>query len=212
MWRVWEKKARQTRPDAPSERSGGRAARGLLALATVVCAIFFIWQTPARPSTQDIAVSELSIDLKRDPLTATLGFSLTNLPLFANMLRNGVRAEVHGALTLERVRTFWSNEILAEKPFSFFLRHDPVAREFVLQRPGEPSLRYRNIAALMEKGFASLPFVLGPLSMLEKGEEYVLRATVGVSRQEGSIALAKNVFFKSDTIVPDVSLSLRFDF
>lgn len=213
MWLVWEKKARPGRPfpERASGRDGG-AARGRLFLILLALAASLIWQTPARPSTQDIAISELSIDLKHDPLTATLGFSLTNLPLFANLLRNGIRVEVHGALSLERVRTFWGNELLAEKPFSFFLRHDPLSREFVLQRPGEAPLRYKSIAALMEKGFSSLAFILGPLSLLEKDEEYLVRATVGASRQEGSLALAKNVFFKTDTIVPDVSVTLRFDF
>lgn len=188
-----------------------RARPAWLGCALVLCLLAGLMCLPGRAQAQDIAVQELGVDLGHDPLVATLRFSVTEAPLFADMLRNGARIEISGRILLERRRLWWTNATLAEKPFSFTLRYDPLTRSFLLQKDGGAPISSKRLAPFLEPGYLNLRLELGRRAHFEAGETYLLQATIGARQMPGTLPQAHGVFFKTETIIPDMSISMSFD-
>lgn len=190
-------------------------------MTTIVCrtlAILFtvltILGTPfvAGASTQDIAFHELTLDSKANPITVNLGFELTNCPLLADMLRNGARVELHCNITLQRKRLFWTDETLTEKNLSFRLRYDPLTREFLMENGDRPPMRHKNLEPLLKKRLDRMRIPLGATALLVPENSYVIKVVTGLRHLPSPLNLSNSVFFKNETIIPDTSIAMSFDY
>ena len=166
----------------------------------------------AHASPQDIAFHELTLDTKKNPITVNLGFGLTNYPLLADMLRNGARVELYCTVTLLRKRLLWTDVTLAEKNLAYRLRYDPLTREFLMESGDRPPIGHKNLEPLLKKALGGIRVPLGTTAMLEPENSYVVRVVTGLRHLPSSLNLSKSVFFKNETIIPDTSIAMSFEY
>ena len=185
----------------------------LFCRALIIFAVLTLGYVPsAGASPQDIVFHELTLDSKTNPLTVNLGFGLTNYPLLADMLRNGARAELQCTVSLQRKRLFWTDETLAEKKLAYRLRYDPLTREFLVESGDRPPMRHKNLEPLLKKRLEKIQVRLGAKAMLEPENSYVVRVVAGLRHLPGLLNLASSVFFKNETIIPDTSIAMSFEY
>ena len=131
------------------------------------------------------------------------------------MLKDGASVELVVTARLERVRTFWSNVLLAEMELFSSLQHNPLTREFSLYMPGETKpMLDKNLDRLLAATWHKFAMNLGPVSVLdgERGSAYRVTLTLNLQHAKPPPWLAKDFMFWSKAIVEPEKVELPFTY
>lgn len=140
------------------------------------------------------------------------GFGLAHAGTIRTQLRDGAVMNLQCLLTLEHVRSLLSNTVLSEASRSYQLRHDLLAREFILTSPNAPVIRQKQFDALLESAWGHLKFQLPLAEPLLTGETYRVQFKVTLEHAEVPPWLEKALFFWSWEVAPPLSFSQDFVF
>lgn len=139
------------------------------------------------------------------------GLKLDNANGIKAQLRDGAVMALTCKVQLERVRTLLSNVLISETKQIYYLRHDPLTREFVLNSSSLPSVRKKDFAALLES-LGQLHFILPLEEPLVAGETYRIRFDLTLQHAEVPPWLSQALFFWSWDVVSPVSVTQEFIF
>ncbi len=139
------------------------------------------------------------------------GLKLNNTAEIKAQLRDGAVMALDCKVQLERTRTLLANVLVAETVQTYYLRHDPLTREFVLSCPGIPSVRQKNFDTLVAP-LKQMRFVLPLMEPLAAGETYRIRFDLTLQHAEVPPWLSRALFFWSWDVVPPVSVTQEFIF
>lgn len=171
-----------------------------------------------QPTTSTVPVQEPFVLKLRSFSVATVdggvrvesGLLLEKTAILSSLLRDGAVLTFACTLTLERLRTLLSNEVLSARTVEYHLRHDPLTREFMLDVAGHPPMRKKNLEALLTSAWKDMTFLLQLQTPLLSGETYRVRLDLTLQHAEVPPWLEKALFFWSWDVAPPASFSREF--
>ena len=185
------------------------------------CCVAVIWLAvllePAQPAFPaapgHFIVQGPSLEMNGS-LAVTLGLEVDNTEILHDMLKNGAAMQLAANVRLERLRPWWTNETLLEKPFVSHLRHNPLTREFLLTMPGEEKpLADRNLERLLAATWHKLTLDIGANGIARHNggtARYRIILDISLRHTEVPPWLAKTLIFRSWDIVEPITLTLPF--
>lgn len=158
-------------------------------------------------------VSDAHLEISNDAITARVSVGVDNLTGLYEMLKDGATVELVITARLERVRTLWTNVLLADAQCFSTLQHNPLTREFSLYMPGEekPTLD-KQLERLLAATWARLAVDFGPPDILDGEKDSTYRVTLKLMLQHAKPPpwLAKNFMLLSKDIVDPETVVLEF--
>lgn len=155
--------------------------------------------------------TQFSLEKKEHTLTLLSQIRLNNDNMVRNQLRDGAQMVLKGVVTLHRLRTLLSNELLGQAEVVVHLRHDPLRKEFMAFR-AQQVYQNRNLAQALYTAWDSAPVALVLAQPLAADESY--RVTMHLTLQHAEVPpwLEKALFFWSWDVVPPVDVTQDFQF
>lgn len=181
---------------------------GLLLAALFPCAARAV---PPRYFT----VGNPHLEVAQGGIEVRLAIGVDNLTGFYEMLKDGASVELTANARLERVRSLWTNVLLAETEVASSLQHNPLTREFSLYMPGEEKpLLDKNLERLLAATWSKFGFPVAPLSLLdgEKGSEYRILVILRLQHAKPPPWLAKSFMLWSKEILDPEKITLDFHY
>ena len=168
----------------------------------------------AQPQTQEAAALRLGFftvqTLSDTKVHVDSGIVVDKLKVVRNLLRDGAVLNFTCKLTIERLRSVLSNDVLAEHSETFQIRHDPLTRDFCVLRQGLPSQCSKKLDTIIETACGDMPFTITLLEPLVSGEKYRVRLDVTLQHAEVPPWLEKALFFWSWDVAPPTSFIQDF--
>lgn len=149
-------------------------------------------------------------------LSVALSLNVDNEDGLRDMLKDGAVLALSIATTLERKRSWWSNEVIASTEFVSTILHDPLTRDFIVLIPEEQDrkqIRDKNLTRLLHTTWQtlSLPVLsLTDLLLQEQEAEYSLILDISLQHTEVPPWLENNLMFWSSKVVPSEKIVLPF--
>lgn len=187
---------------AAQSGNGGRPALELSTLAA----------SPAEGGSPKLVLRSFTVETLNDGVHVSTGIGMEQEAVVRSQLRDGAVMTLQCKLTLVRVRTILSNQVLAEDTRNYQLRYDLLTREFILSSPGLPIVRQKHFDALLASAWQHLEFVLPVKTPLQSGETYRVELTMTLEHAEVPPWLEKALFFWSWEVTPPLSFTQEFVF
>ncbi len=164
-------------------------------------------QAEARLGLQDVSINFQ----KKHAILLTSRLLLENEKELTDLLRDGAHLQLRCHIHVERVRALLHDLTVAEGEYHWFLRNDPLTREFMMYQEN-----------MLYAGKQLLPLILNtwnntnlqiPLDKpLEQKERYRVTLTVSLRYAEVPPWLAKALYFWSWEVLPPVKFTQTFLF
>lgn len=225
-------------------RAGGRvfvpsrARRAVWRLVLPLALCFALAVCPAFASSPGrFILSEFSLQFKDGQLLLGLGVDVADREALRILLKDGAQMELSGTVKIVQPRSLLPNIAVAERPISFYLRHDTLTREFELrvlslaeirslQRPTDGSappapppapskeliLRDKELDRLLNSTLKSLVIPVTPVSVFTEGVEYRLELSLSLRHTDVPPWLSRSLLFWSWDVVPSASYEVLFHY
>lgn len=195
--------------------ASGRCKLAVIGLLLAVIALAVAVGPGARTAVaqgEGLHLNNLVLDNQAGEVTARFGVDVIGLEKVRQALEeDGAVLGLICTATIERKRTIWMNSELASTEYVSRLSKNALSNEYVLNIPGssEP-LRSKELASLLEKAWGGITLRLGPWSMLETGEGYILDLNIELKRSDVPAWLQYTLFFWSWDVFPGANYQLDF--
>ena len=168
---------------------------------------------PVSEGQQQGSLDILSFTLETQDSRAEIhsGLKLDNTAGIKAQLRDGATMVLTCTVRLERVRTLLTNVPVSETIHEYYLRHDPLTREFILSGPDVPTIRQKSFDTLV-RTLEDLRFVLPLKEPLVTGDTYQVHFDLTLQHAEVPPWLSQALFFWSWDVVSPVSVTQEFVF
>ena len=148
---------------------------------------------------QDAKLTNIVVSNTNDDLMLDMSVEGAFRETMTKAILSGVPATFSYIANLNRVRTFWPDLPVAEIKVTQTIRYDNLKKEFIVKRP------WLTDKAEVTKSFQAAQMLMSevnrlkiiPLSELQKGEHYQLRAKAEFSKQTLPLYLHYVLFFVS---------------
>ncbi len=164
-------------------------------MSILICLLIF--QQTAFP--KDATLTNIVVTNTRDDLLLYLDVKGAFTAEMEKAILNGVPASFSFIISLHRARSFWINEKITEFNVTHTVKYNNLKKEFVVSRSwekGKPAITdsFSEVQRLMSV-IEGLKVV--PLSQLEKGSQYQLKAKAELSKMTLPLYLHYIFFFVS---------------
>lgn len=156
-------------------------------------------------------MTTFSVEKQDNDLFISSGIRVQNIEQVRDQLRDGAQMLLKGTVTLHRLRTLLTNQLVGEGDLVLHLRHDPLRRDFLVFR-GKELFKNRNLAQVLSAAWDAAPITLKLREPLIPGDTY--RVTMLLTMQHAEVPpwLEKALFFWSWDVVPSLELTQDFQF
>lgn len=182
--------------------------------AAVLLASLFLPRLCSAVAPKYFEVEGQRIETRDGTVTVKLSIGVDNPTGLFEMLKDGASVELLANAKLERVRTLWTNQVLAETELVSLLRHNPLTREFSLYMPNEDKpLLDKNLDRLLEATWKKFAIPFGPLSLLDANEKdtaYRVTLTLRLQHAKPPPWLAKGFMVWSKDILDPEKIIMDF--
>ncbi len=164
-------------------------------------------------------LSAFSLEYRDGMLLVSLGIGVADMEALRVMLKDGAQMELAGEIRVVRPRILLPNTTIAERRFSFFLRHDTLTRDFELRLPpppeapkdgGGPVFRNKQLDLLLDSTLERLLGPVAPVSSFEIGLDYRVDLSLSLRHTDVPPWLSRTLIFWSWDVVPPASYSKDF--
>lgn len=188
--------------DAPAQGGEGRPTLELSALGT----------PSSESGSPKLLLRSFTVETLPDGVHVSTGLGMEQEGVVRSQLRDGAVMTLQCKLSLIRVRTLLTNQLVAEEVRNYQLRYDLLTREFILSSPQHPIVRQKQFPALVASAWGHLEFVLPLQAPLQSGQTYRVLLQVTLEHAEVPPWLEKALFFWSWEVTPPLSFSQEFVF
>lgn len=177
----------------------------------VLVGLVFMCCVSAFAENATLQLTAFSVEKQDNDLVVRSGIQVQNLEQVRNQLRDGAQMVLKGTVTLHRLRTILTNQLVGQGEIVLQLRHDPLRRDFLVFR-GKDLFKSRNLAQVLSAGWDAAPITLNLLEPLIPGDTY--RVTMNLTMQHAQVPpwLEQALFFWSWDVVPALELTQDFQF
>jgi hypothetical protein len=173
-------------------RQSGRCLR---AAFLGICLLLY----PAPGFTEDAALANIILTNTRDDLLLYLTVNNAFPPDIEETINSGVPTTFSFYVKLNKVRSFWKDEEVADITITHTLKYDNLKKEYIITRSGEtdsPAVTksFEEAKKLMAEVDS---LTIGALKWLEKGQQYQIRAKAKLSKVTLPFYLHYILFFMS---------------
>ncbi len=157
-----------------------------------------------------LLLRSFTVETKGSSILVESGLVVDQLSNINTLLRDGASINLSCNLLIERLRTLFANETLAEVTVVYQLRHEPLTREFIMIQEGNSPQRSKKLEDLLASTWDVLMFNVPLAAPLVSGETYRVRLHVTLQHAEVPPWLEKALFFWSWDIAPALSFTQEF--
>ena len=165
---------------------------------------------------QSFVVQGPSTVVKQHRLFVDLAVTVDDEEGLRNMLKDGAVLALGIAVTVERIRSWWGDELVFEDNYTSTILHDPLTRNFVVELPEQDENKQypdKNLTRLLHATWRKLSIPLVFMERLyvdEPGSEY--RITLALSLQHAEVPpwLEKSLVFWSSNVVPKEKFTMSY--
>lgn len=177
----------------------------------LIASLVLVCGTSAYAESATLHMANFSVEKQDNDLFVRSGIRVQNIEQVRNQLRDGAQMVLKGTVTLLRLRTVLSNQLVGKGEIVLHLRHDPLRRDFLAFR-GKELFKNRNLSQLLSAAWDAAPITLNLLEPLIPGDTY--RVTMSLTMQHAQVPpwLEKALFFWSWDVVPSLELTQDFQF
>ncbi len=173
-----------------------RMRRGLAAALAAGAAICLFW---ASAWAQEARLAHIIVNNTRDDLVLYLHVDGAFTEEMKAAVLNGVPTTFSFLIQVYKVRSFWPNKRISDETVDHTIKYNNLKKEFTVRRSWEPG------PALTTESFEEAQGLMAridrlkvvPLSRLEKGQQYQIRAKAELSKVTLPFYLHHALFFLS---------------
>jgi len=173
-----------------------QVSRCRYAVIAAILSVSLVWSSAW---AQEARLTNIVVNNTRDDLVLYLNVEGAFTEEMKNAVLNGVPTTFSFFIDLYRVRNFWFNESISDQTITHTIKYNNLKKEFSVNRSWEPEPltgipSFEEAQRLMTQ-IDSLKVV--PLSRLEKGHQYQIRAKAELSKVTLPFYLHYVLFFLS---------------
>lgn len=133
-----------------------------------------------------------------------------------DILKDGAVIELDVTITMELVRSWWTNSTINNVSYSFIMQHAPLTREFQINGPifdNKKNLRDKNLTRLLKNSWHSLRLEVISLDLLDlegQNRNYEVSVSLNLRHKEVPPWLESHSLFWSSAVVPNQTLTLPY--
>lgn len=187
----------------------------LFCLAMLCCMLTVFSPNLARGESAALRIVSFSVEKTDSKPTDTLlvlsRIQINNIAVVRDQLRDGAHMVLKAVVSLHRLRSVLSNQLLGEKVVELHLRHDPLRRNFIVYFD-KNIFQNRSLNDALQSAWDEIHFDLVPEIPLEAAQNY--RVTMQLTLQHAEVPpwLEKALFFWSWDVVPPLTVTQDFAF
>ena len=172
---------------------------------------------PADPGR--FVLSAFSLEYRDGMALVSLGVGVEDMEALRVMLKDGAQMELSSEIRIVRPRTLLPAAAIAEREFSFLLRHDALTRDFELRLPRQtladdsgPVFRNKQLDRLLADTVERLLIPMTPVSSFGRGVRYRVELSLSLRHTDVPPWLSRTLLFWSWDVVPPASYSKDFTY
>ena len=127
-----------------------------------------------------------------------------------NNLKSGQVLKFVIAVNVSKERNLLPSKTISEHIIEYYLRYDPLTRQFMVINDEKPSIQNTDAHYLLETFIKNFKFQI--TTQLKKNERYNIDIDVNLSQSANQPWVQKNVFFLADDIIQPATFEYDFDY
>ena len=165
---------------------------------------------PAEASPASLVLDDVVLDNRDGRVKLGCGVRVEDETSIREALADGMDLEMVCTGTLSRVRTAMWDETLGVQRFKAELKGDLLNRQVILSQEGRRKVFSETaLAEELNRAWARLNFDLGPWSLIDRQERYVVRINVTLKKTEIPAWVRVPLFFWSWDVVPEADYRME---
>jgi hypothetical protein len=201
---------------APPRQSRRIDACGLF--LSLFTALLLLVSCPAMAlSPQHLQIAPVATSVhKGEDLFLNLSLTVDHEDSLRDLLKDGAALQLGIVVDMRRKRAWWADVEITRREYASILRHDPLARDFVVSFPspeGEKTLRDKNLTRLLHASWRKLSLYVAALHTIRAqgpDEEFIIACTLSLQHAEVPPWLKNSSIFWSPDLVPQEKRELSF--
>ncbi len=125
-------------------------------------------------------------------------------------LRNGQILKFIIDIAISHERTLLPAKEISRYSTEYYLRYDPLTRQYMVINEAKPSIRNTDANYLFKTLISNLNFKIP--AMLSKNKHYIMNINVSIRQTTNQPWIQKNLFFLSDSIIQPATFKYEFDY
>lgn len=196
-------------------RGAATSLRAFFSAALALLALLTASYGHAAPP-QSFVIQNVRATVKQHWLFADLSVSVDDEEGLRNMLKDGAVLALGVAISVERVRSWWSNEEIGAGEYVSTIFHDPLTRDFLVELPdaeGPKQNRDKNLTRLLHLTWRQLSIPVISIERLyidEPESQYLVKLNFSLQHTEVPPWLENSLMFWSSNVVPKQTVTLEY--
>lgn len=168
--------------------------------------------TAAADTICELALQDVVLTVTSGRVAANYRLDIAGVEDLRDQLRDGAHLVVEGQVQLLEHNTLLPDDELDMVRVEWFLRHDPLTREFVVVDKWNDTRRGPDLGQLLQGTWKQLIVTLSPQEPLQPGLDYRVVFRLAVRYAEVPPWLGNALFLWSRTVSPELELEQSFVF